>query len=406
MDINSRFTNIGLSPIVEISEKARLQAPIFEEKSGKSFAYLQRGEVGFDTPDYIKKAIAEALGKGLTKYPKSSGEPWFKDAIVKYLFELGINNLDRENILCTYGGQEGLQLVFNLFEGSQVVSFDPIWSCMLENILPYSKSRIDLVPFIEQGGRLDVDFETLKEKLSKADILYLNNPHNPTGKVFSWEELEKINRLCIDNNVIIVSDEAYRDIVFDGNRHVSMLEFPGEHIISVFTFSKTFAATGLRVGYTVTRNKEHIPLLTNAEYTQTAGVVTPNQYGFKVAVENVEERDKWINYMVSELQGRRDVAHKEIERIFKRDVYKPGGAFYFWLDLNPFIDDNIPMKDRDNFVLEKFLENGIAIIPGGSFSKERYKGYVRLSYSMIDSDGVSEGIRRMGEVLNNLKKAA
>ena len=230
----------------------------------------------------------------------------------------------------------------------------------------------------------------------------MNNPHNPTGKVFSAEELREINRLCVENGVTIISDEAYRDIVFDGNRHVSMLEFPGDHIISVFTFSKAFAATGLRVGYTVTRNKDHIPLLTRAEYTQTAGVVTSNQHGFKVAVENVEERDKWINYMVAQLQGRRDVLYEEIKRIFNKPVYRPQGAFYFFLDLNPFIGDNIPMEDRDEFILEKFLEKGIAVIHGSAFSKERYKGYVRISYSTIDEGMILEGIGRMEEVLNSL----
>ena len=412
MKINPAFVNIGLSPIVEISERARLLAPEFE-KSGKHFIYFQRGEVGFDTPDYVKKAISEAIhDKKLTKYPKSGGEPWFKDAILKYLSELGISNLNRENILCTYGGQEGLQLAFSSFVscdnegrivgGPRVLGFDPIWSCMLENILPYSGSSIDLVPFIEQRGNLDVDFETLERRLSEADILYLNNPHNPTGKVFSAEELREINRLCVENGVTIISDEAYRDIVFDGNRHVSMLEFPGDHIISVFTFSKAFAATGLRVGYTVTRNKDHIPLLTRAEYTQTAGVVTSNQHGFKVAVENVEERDKWINYMVAQLQGRRDVLYEEIKRIFNKPVYRPQGAFYFFLDLNPFIGDNIPMEDRDEFILEKFLEKGIAVIHGSAFSKERYKGYVRISYSTIDEGMILEGIGRMEEVLNSL----
>ena len=135
---------------------------------------------------------------------KNLGRHELDDLIVQAsISELGISNLNRENILCTYGGQEGLQLAFSSFVscdnegrivgGPRVLGFDPIWSCMLENILPYSGSSIGLVPFIEQRGNLDVDFETLERRLSEADILYLNNPHNPTGKVFSAEELREIN---------------------------------------------------------------------------------------------------------------------------------------------------------------------------------------------------------------------
>ncbi len=404
MKINPAFSKIGLSPIVEISERARTLAPQFEQRSGKPFIYFQRGEVGFDTPDYVKQAIVEALcDRKLTKYPLSGGSPEFKDAILRYFSELGINNLDRENILCTYGGQEGLQLAFSLFQGSRVVSFDPIWGCMLENILPYSRSKLDLVPFQDDSGNLDINFGALERKLSKADILYLNNPHNPTGRVFSAEELREINDLCVRKGITIISDEAYKDIVFDGKKHTSMLEFPGEHIISSFTFSKTFAATGLRVGYTITRNKKYIPLLTRGEYTQTAGVVTPNQHGFKVAIENSEEREKWIKYMVSELQKRRDVISSELKQNFEISFYNPQGAFYFFLNLNKFIDKRIPIKERDNFLLETFLENGIAIIPGGDFSKSRYRGYARISYSTLDSNRALEGIRRMRGVLDNLK---
>ena len=401
LKVNSSFTNIGLSPIVEISEKARLLAPEFERKTGKPFIYFQRGEVGFDMPDYIKKAISEALAKGLTKYPKSGGEPFFKNAVLKHLYELGIKNINADNILCTYGGQEGLELAFNLFEGGKALGFDPVWSCMLENVLPYSKFDIDLIPFKEENGHLEVDFEKFEKRLSDSNILYLNNPHNPTGKIFSFDELKRINDLCIKNDVLIVSDEAYGDIIFDNNKHVSMLEFEGDHIISVYTFSKTFAATGLRIGYLISRNKDYVEKLKRGNYTQTAGVVTSIQYAFSVALENVEERNSWIKGMVSTLQKRRNIIYNEAKRIFGNNIYKPLGAFYFFLNLNPFLE-SIPVNERDKFILDKFLENGIAVVPGSSFSKDRYQGYIRISYSTVSDDMALEGIKRIEEILKNI----
>jgi aspartate aminotransferase len=425
--INPSYEDTGLSEIVRISGQVRSLAPEYEKEKGEPFITLHRGDVGRDTPDDITEALIKAIRvKKLTKYPQFGGEPWFKDAVLKYLSELGylsgsgINDINRENVLCTHGGQQGLHLSFgafasfddkgNVIGGPRVLGLGSIWSCMPGNILPFSRSSQDLVPFIEKEGRLDVNFETLERKLSQTDMVYLNNPHNPTGKVFSREELQRINELCIKKNVIIVSDEAYDRIVYDDRKHVSMLEFPGEHIISAFTLSKAFAATGFRIGYSVSRMKildsktdEMVPLMvgifTRAEYTETAGIPPFIQYAFKVALENRDMRERFIEDMRSELQERRDIMYDELTRIFGSDVYKPQGAFYFFLNLNPLIQ-SIPMERRDDFLLNRFFKEGVSIVPGGSFG---CPGYIRISYSMINNDTALEGIRRMERVLKKFK---
>ncbi len=276
---------------------------------------------------------------------------------------------------------------------------------MLENILPYSRFKIDLVPFNEENNSLSVDYKTLEDRLSKLSekqndfhlkkgILYLNNPHNPTGKVFSREELEKINELCLRHKFMIVSDEAYNDIVFDGKKHVSMLEFEGDHIVSVFTLSKTFAATGHRIGYTVCRDEDLIEKITRGNYTQTAGVATPTQHAFSVALNDKKNKDEWISYTIDELQGRRDAIHEELCNVFQSDIYKPQGAFYFFLNLNKFFSD-VPLAERDKFILNEFYKKGVVAIPGSAFSKERHNGYARISYSMVDTDACLEGVKRI-----------
>ena len=414
MKFDVSFTDIGLSPIVEISEFVNsVIAPKFERETGKPFIRIQRGDVGFKVPEYVVSALVKAYSdEKLMRYPKSGGEFVFKDAVLKTLSESGIDNLNPRNILCTHGGQEGLQLVFSLFRGGRAVGFDPVWSCMLENVLPYSRFKIDLVPF--EGRDLSLNFRTLEDRLSKIPerqknphskkgVLYLNNPHNPTGRIFSREELSRINELCLKYKFMIVSDEAYNDVVFDGKKHVSMLEFDGEHIVSVFTLSKTFSATGHRIGYTVCRDEDLIEKITRGNYTQTAGVATATQHAFSVALGDKEKKDEWISYMLSELQRRRDAIYEKLEDILPYEVYNPQGAFYFFLNLNPSFK-NIPLRERDNFISNEFYKNGVVAIPGPAFSKgkkcetrdeRKFRGYVRISYSMVNTDACLEGVERI-----------
>lgn len=388
---NSTFEELGLSPIVEISERAAELAPKFEKETGKPFIYFQRGEVGFDTPKYVANALSDAvLKKGFTKYPKSGGAQWLKIAIINHLAEMNVRNIAEDNIVATYGGQEGLELSFLQLAGARILSFGPIWSCMLENILPYSYSKITLIPFIEGDGKLSIDFDRLDAELSRADIFYLNTPHNPTGKVFSREELTIINELCKKWGVWIISDEAYKDIVFDNNSHVSMLEFDGDHIISVFTGSKSFAATGFRMGYTVSRNKAFIANMIKANYTQTAGLATPQQYALSVALSSIAERLNWFGYLRANLENRRNTIYGGLKALFP-NLYKPEGAFYYFLNLNPFLTD---VQDKDEYLVDKLMSHGIAVVHGSAFGKE-YEGYARLSFSTIESEQLRDATMRL-----------
>lgn len=393
--ISEVFQQIKLSPIVAISERAKELAPDYEKKTGLPFIYFQRGEVGFETPKYVLDAISDAaLVKKLTKYPKSGGEAWLKDTVIESLARDRINGIGRENILCTNGGQEGLELLFRLFEGARVASFGPIWCGMLEAILPYAKCRLQLLPLEESGGHLKLNEQTLENALKDVDILYVNTPHNPTGKVFSAEELEKINQLCKKYGVLVAADEAYKDIVFEG-KHKSMLEFSGEHIVSVFTGSKTFAITGLRAGYIVSRNQQIINHLTKGQQAQCAGVAPIVQYALKTALEKTVEKEQWLAGFVKELRARRDIIVDELKELVP-DIYKPEGAFYFFIDLNK----HIPAKtnDKDKYVLDTLINNGIAVVHGSAFGKG-YEGYARLSYSTVSQQLVREGVKRFKEVL-------
>jgi aspartate aminotransferase len=236
------ISNIRLSPIVAISEQVRQRAPEFQTRTGKRFILFQRGELDFPTPKYIVDAAKRALDAGQTKYPKSGGEDPLKDAIVAKLQAYnGVEGLTRENIVCTYGGQEALELSFKLFHGSKGAGFAPCWSCVLENFVPYA--GIDFVE-IPLTGDFRVDYGAVERVVREVKFFYLNTPQNPTGKLFTREEVSTIVEICRRHGVVVISDEAYERIVYDGRTHFSPLSLEADNVIGCYTLSKTYAMTG------------------------------------------------------------------------------------------------------------------------------------------------------------------
>jgi len=384
--------NIRMSPIVTISEEARRRAREFQAR-GVSFIPFQRGEIDLPTPEFIVEAACQALRKGLTKYPKSGGEDFFKEAVLKRLErDYGITDLRPEHVVATYGGQEGLELAFKLF--SRGAGFAPCWSCALENFVPYGGIDFELVPLARD---FSVNYDLLEEKLRDREFFYLNNPHNPTGKVFSREELDRIVEICSSLGVFIVADEAYENILYDGLAHHSLAALPREDIVTVFTFSKTFSMTGWRIGYAVTRNEKVARLLKLGNYTQTAGVTTFVQYAAAEALENREEADRVIAERKGEFQRRRDALYQALSRFEKVRVTKPQGAFYMFPDFSALVPEGLEGERRSRYVYELLMERGIACVYGSCFGAH-FQDNVRFSFSATPVPLIEEAAERLAEI--------
>ena len=175
MRIHKSFRDIGMSKIVQVSEKAKVIAPEYEKSTGQPFIYFQRGEVGYPTAPFIVDGFKEAIEKGFTKYPKPGGEDFFKDAVVSDLY---LNNnvvLSRKNIVATYGGQEGLELTFSMFRGQTCAAFTPCWSCMFDNIIPYTEVNFLSVPLDAANG-WSIPWDKLERALATSEVFYFNSP--------------------------------------------------------------------------------------------------------------------------------------------------------------------------------------------------------------------------------------
>lgn len=392
---SENLLNVRMSPIVSISEEVRKIAPEFKAKTGKNFVLFQRGEIDFPTPNYIVAAAKRALDNGFTKYPKSGGEDIFKEAIINKLqYYNNANGFDKDNIVCTYGGQESLELSFKLFEGKKGVGFAPCWSCVLENFVPYCGTDFHQVPLNED---FSIDYDRLDKALEGASFFYLNTPQNPTGKLFTKEEVTSIVELCIKHDAFLISDEAYETVVFDSEKHFSPTSLEYENIISTFTLSKTYSMTGWRLGYLVTRNKQIPKLLKLGNYTQTAGVTTFLQYAAAEALNNKEESQKAINAMVTEYEKRRNIFYEGLSDINGLSVTKPKGGFYFFPDFSNFIPKNISGKERKLYIYKLLINEGVASVYGSCFGNY-FDGCIRFSFSTTPVENILEGVDRIKKV--------
>lgn len=385
--------NITLSPIVAISEVVNKRSL----ETGKDFILFQRGEVGFPTPQYIVDAMIDALNQGFTKYPISGGHIKLKNAIIQKLSKFNnIQGLVPDNITVTHGGQEGLQLAFKLFQGKKAVGFAPVWSCVLENFVPYANTEFKQIPLAED---FSIDYNLLESEVKDASLLYLNTPHNPTGKIFSKEEIEKIVEICRKYNTYILSDEAYERITFDGKNHFSPMQLDYENIISVYTFSKTYSMTGWRLGYLVSKNKHLTNLIKLGDYTQTAGVPTYTQFAGAEALLNSEKENLAVEGFTAEFNNRRNALYEGLKSIDGIKLpSKPEGAFYIFPDFSEFVPKNISNEESKLYVFDKLMDAGVATVYGSCFG-HYFQNNLRFSYSTTNLKQIEEGISRIKKAL-------
>jgi len=386
--------NIRLSPIVSISEEVNKKA----QATGKDFILFQRGEIGFSTPKYILDAMVDALNQGLTKYPVSGGHIKLKKALIQKLSDFNhVNGLESDNVVVTHGGQEGLQLAFKLFEGKKAVGFAPVWSCVLEDMVPYSRTDFVQIPLADD---FSVDYNLLEDEIKDAAFLYLNTPHNPTGKIFSKEEIENVVEICRKYGTYIISDEAYERITFEGKIHFSPMQLDYENIIAVYTFSKTYAMTGWRLGYLVSRNKKITDLIKLGDYTQTAGVPTFTQFAGAEAILNTKMEKESVDSFMNEFAVRRTTLYDGLRAIdgVKLPI-KPEGAFYIFPDFSEFVPKNIDKEESRLFIFHKLMDAGVATVYGSCFGKY-FQNNLRFSYSTTNLKQIEEGISRIKQALH------
>lgn len=371
---------------------------IFNKAIGlEDVIHLEIGEPYFDTPEKIKKEAYRALKEGYTHYTHNAGLLELREAIAEYYAAKNSVKLSpEENVVVTIGGTGALflSLLTIIDSKDEVLIPDPGYP-------PYT-SMIKMIGgtpvyySLKESDNFYPDPNEIEGKISeKTKAIILNNPHNPTGVVYPKSVLENISKIARDYNLVIISDEVYENITFDGVGHYTMLKFKNiaENVIVINSFSKTFAMTGWRIGFAVSRNSEIIDSITKLQEGVAACAPTMLQ---KAAVIALKECQSFINQMLQELKDRRDVLIEQLSEFENVSFVIPQGTFYLFLNISQYASESY------SFAEELLVTKRVGVAPGRAFG-EKGEGYIRIAFAN-SKENIIEGLNRLRRFLESYKK--
>jgi aspartate aminotransferase len=361
----ARLDEVGFSDIVNVRNRImELRA------SGQTVYQFEGGEPNVFTPDYIKEAMTRALFENKTRYAPSSGIPELRAAIADKLREKNRITAREEDVIILNGGMQGL---FGAFQSTinphdEVLVFSPYWT-PIKDLISHCEGRTVLVPTAE--ARRDGFAATLaRYSTPQTRAIYYNTPANPSGVVFTRAEAEEVARFVRERDLVVVADEAYEDLVYDGE-HISIASLDGmrERTITSYTLSKSYAMTGWRLGYAVATE----PWMTGMRKTllySTNGVSTPTQWAALAAFTTPSD---FLEKNRAAYLERRDLLLAGLNEL-GLTCESPAGAFYAFPDVTRIHADSRKAAD---ILLDRAQ---VATVPGIVFG-EHGEGHLRFSFS-------------------------
>lgn len=399
--INKKSNSLVSDKVNQCQESVTLALSEKTQKlrdQGESIISFGTGEPDFFTPDYICDAGKKAIDERHTKYDAVAGVKELREAVSKKLREENGLDYSPKNILISSGAKSNLYIALQtiLNPGDEVILIAPYW--------------VSYVEMVRLAGGVPVIAETQKEeqfKLTPEELIYcitprtkaiiLNTPVNPTGAVYTLDELLALAEVLTRNQIITISDEIYEEFVYDNRQHISIASLHSEIknlTILINGFSKTFAMTGWRLGYAAA-NDEIINGMKKIQGHTLSHPSTISQYAGIAALENQEDELKNILEIFNERRHRMIDLLNEIHKI---DYLYPEGAFYIFVDISELLVNrrNIINPDTSYGFSLELLENAkVVVVPGEAFGM---KNYIRLSFAASLSD-IEEGIKRLAEFI-------
>jgi aspartate aminotransferase len=350
---------------------------------------LDQGDVSFDAPDSVKSAMTRAIAENKSHYLQTNGVPRLRELIGAKLRDKNrIPVDDPEEVLVTNGGIHGLYMICRalLEPGDEVLLPDPEWPPAAGNVLAARGVPVGCRLHEASGWRYDLD-EVESKITVKTRVLYLNSPSNPTGGVLMRSDLERLAAIAREHDLWVISDEAYEDVVFDGE-HVSIASLPGmyDRTIPLYTFSKSYAMTGLRLGYVAIKDPKIRDRAKKILFYTTSNVASVVQFGGIGALEGPQDS---IEEFRVELRARRDLFYSGLKEL-SGDIFAgrpPAGAFYAFVRIDPrWTDDSGgPGRAAEGSaswrMVEYLIKHGhIGCVPGVDFGANG-EGYVRFCFA-------------------------
>lgn len=365
------------------------------EAEGRKIVHFEVGQPDFDTPANIKEAAKKALDQGVTAYSSNYGDIRLRRAIAEKLERMNHLNVDpTKEIMVTCGGEEAVAAaLFALLEkGDEVLIADPSY-------IPYSsltkiaEAEPVYVPLDEKNGYC-FDLEKLEAAVTnKTKLLILCTPGNPTGTMMDEESLRKLAEICCRHDILVLADEAYEQVLYDGNKHISMASLPGmwERTITVQSFSKTYSMCGWRIGYLVAP-AELMRIVVRAHQTVAMNACSFGQLG---ALEAMTGPQDSLYAMLAEFDQRRLLLYNGLKEP-GIPCSRPQAAFYLFPDIGEFGMDSFTFAE---LLLDKY---GVATVPGVEFGKNG-ENHLRISYATSFED-CQMGLHRIAQCVSDLRK--
>ena len=388
--IAARMNRMAPSGIRKVNEKA-----LEMERAGERVLHFEIGRPDFDTPEYIKRAAERALAEGKVHYTSNFGLMELRQAIADKLKRENHVDYKASEVLVTVGLSEAVFAVLAtiLEEGDEILVPDPVWLNYI-NVPNLLGAKAVTYGLTEETG-FQMNLEEVKAKITpKTRAIVIITPNNPTGGVLSEDVLKELAEIAVSNDLMVISDEVYERLVYDGAKHISIASLPGmkERTFTMNGMSKAYAMDGWRLGY-VAAPEEYI--LAMNKFHQHNTTCAPN-FVQVAAIAALNEEGDEVKEMVKEYQRRRDYAVKAINEIPGLHCECPKGAFYIFINCKSL---NMKSSDLSAFLLEKAK---IALVPGDVFGPGG-EGYLRMSFANSYENVAAgcEQLRKAVEALNS-----
>nr|WP_286183262.1 pyridoxal phosphate-dependent aminotransferase [Bacillus sp. ISL-55] len=385
IQLASRVGALTPSSTLAITAKAKeLKA------QGKDVIGLGAGEPDFNTPQHIIDAAVKSMNEGFTKYTPSGGLPELKKEIAAKLKSDQGLEYQLDEIIVTSGAKHGLYTLFQVLldEGDEVIIPIPYWVSYPEQVKLAGGNPVYVEGLEENNFKITP--EQLKEKVTdKTKAVIINSPSNPTGMVYSREELKALGDVCLESGILIISDEIYEKLIYGNAEHISIAELSAElkrQTIIINGVSKSHSMTGWRIGYAA-GNSKIIKAMTDLASHSTSNPTTPAQYATIAAYAGSQDA---VETMRTAFEERLEIIHGKLNEIPGISCIKPQGAFYLF----PNAKEAALMtgcKDVDEFAEVLLTEANVAVVPGSGFGAP---DYMRLSYA-TSLDQLEEAISRI-----------
>ena len=387
--ISRRAASLSPSLTLAIDAKAKQM-----KADGLDVVGFGAGEPDFDTPQHIKDAAAKALADGFTKYTPSSGIPELRQAIAdKFNRDNGLAYKPSQ-IIVSCGGKHSCYNVIlaTCEEGDEVIIPAPYWLSYPEMVKLTSATPI----ILETSDK--TEFKVTPEQLRAAitprtRLFILNSPSNPTGSLYSRAEIKALGDICVEKGVLIMSDEIYEKLVYDGAEHVSVASFSPahyDHTILVHGFAKAYSMTGWRLGYLAAPE----PIAKAIDAIQSHSTSNPTSFAQKGAVAALNGPQDHLKIWLAEYARRRGYAHKRLNSIPGISCVNAKGAFYLFPNIS-----KLGLKSAE-FCAKLLEQEKVAAVPGIAFGAD---DYLRISYATSMAN-IEKGLDRLEKFAGNLAK--